>query len=651
MNTDPVSDFRGSMASYGMVYSGPILGDGALHRFSCDGDKSPASWYTLHLDAHPAGRFGCHRRGISQPWRAESNGNMDPKTRAEMTAQFAKEDAERKLKQEATHAATREKVSKLFASCLPATEDHPYLQRKCVPLLGDVRLSPNNELLIPMSDATGVLHSIQRIDTDGDKLFEPGGRVKGCLFKLSDRPDGPLILAEGYATGATCHQATGWSVWIAFSQQNLHYVSKDARKLFPSRTLILAADNDERLLSENDPCPRRGIHHATEAAKAVKGHVAIPEGFSDQDTTGTDFNDLAVTSGLESVRKILRCSFSDSEDWMAWVEDASDTLKESIPDPVEIVQGLVTEQSKVVIGAASKTYKTFLSMDMAISISHGLPCVGFPCQRRKVLYINLELKPSTFKKRIQTLCHAKGVSLDSNWLQHISLRGKLAGTNVSTIVSKIIALCKASDRSVCFLDPVYKVNLEGDENSSHDQTLLFNQLDRITTEAQSALILNDHFSKGNQSEKDPLDAIRGSSAKGGDLDCAIIIRPHKEKGSFTVDVVHRELPPIEPFVISWNFPLYERNQDLDPQDLKPLKRGRAVEFDFPKTLSAISNRTESHPVSLSEWATLANVKRTTLIYHRLEMHSKGWITTVGQGGNAKIAITQKGVSYCAGVEP
>ena len=42
-------------------------------------------------------------------------------------------------------------------------------------LLGD-------DLVIPLRDAPGVIHSLQFINREGDKRFMPGGRVQGCYY-------------------------------------------------------------------------------------------------------------------------------------------------------------------------------------------------------------------------------------------------------------------------------------------------------------------------------------------------------------------------------------------------------------------------------------------------------------------------------------
>ena len=147
------------------------------------------------------------------------------------------------------------------------------------------------------------------------------------------------------------------------------------------------------------------------------------------------------------------------------------------------------------------------------------------------------------------------------------------------------------------LDPVFKLNIEGEENSSRDQTVFFLQLDRLTTEAGCTVILNDHSGKGNQSDKDPLDVIRGSSAKAGDLDVAMVLRKHEVEGCFSVDMVHRELPRVEPFVLGWKYPLMELRTDLDPESMKKAKGGQSRKHDPLKLLARLIKDTTAEKPS------------------------------------------------------
>jgi len=232
--------------------------------------------------------------------------------------------------------------------------------------------------------------------------------------------------------------------------------------------------------------------------------------------------------------------------------------------------------------------------------------------------------------------------VDQSWFNHLSLRGKLSGLTVREIVTRIGEVAAKLGATVIIVDPLFKLNVEGEENSSRDQTVFCNELDRLTTEYNCTAIFNDHSGKGNQSEKDPLDVIRGSSAKGGDLDAAMVLRKHDVEGCFRVDLVHRELPPVEPFVIGWEFPLMRLRPDLSPDDMKKPKGGRTPSQAPERLCAAIATTTAENPISISAWAGLAKVSRQTLQGYLPGLRKNGWINTAGEGNTARQYLTEKG---------
>jgi len=133
------------------------------------------------------------------------------------------------------------------------------------------------------------------VPADGSKNFLRGGRVARCFFTLADKADGPLVLCEGYATGASIHEATGYAVLCAMNCGNLLSVAKAARELWPQREMIVAADNDQ--WTDGNPGQRKG----TAAARAIRAKLGVPR-FKDTATRPTDFNDLHIAEGLENVK-------------------------------------------------------------------------------------------------------------------------------------------------------------------------------------------------------------------------------------------------------------------------------------------------------------------------------------------------------------
>ncbi len=104
-------------------------------------------------------------------------------------------------------------------------------------------------------------------------------------------PGGMLLIAEGYATAATLHEATGLPVAVAFHVGNLMPVAQAYRAADPNLRILIAGDNDHQREREGRPKGNVGRLKAEAAAEAVGGAVLLPP-FTPQQQ-GSDWNDLA----------------------------------------------------------------------------------------------------------------------------------------------------------------------------------------------------------------------------------------------------------------------------------------------------------------------------------------------------------------------
>lgn len=298
--TDPVSDFLDAMGAAGIRPVEPIaekLTSGEPVRFRAYGDKPGRrnGWAWLHLDGVPAGVFRHYRLGVRTVWRAGSDPrSLSPAERRAIMAQARESEALRKAETEARQEAAAGIARNLWCDAGKANSAHGYLARKRLPAFG-IRQN-SNALLVPMVDCGFRLWNVQRIYPDGRKLFLRGGRTDGMFwshgaFVQDGRPSaGPLVIGEGFATMAAIHYATGHGVVAAMSARNLETVARTMRKLFPRRSLIVAAD-DDRHLSENI-----GLESAQRAAESIGGLLATPLPFGPETRSaesGADFADIA----------------------------------------------------------------------------------------------------------------------------------------------------------------------------------------------------------------------------------------------------------------------------------------------------------------------------------------------------------------------
>ena len=224
---------------------------------------------------------------------------------------------EAKIARERADAASR--AAAIWKDALPAREDHPYLARKQVPPVATLReidagkaaailgYAPKSKeepltgrlLVVPVKQGDD-LSTLELIDEAGRKAALYGrGTKAGGYWVTQKLPDGDgagltLLIGEGVATVLSAMEATGHPAVAALSSGNLPAVAKAMRERYPAAALVILAD---LVKATGAPDP-----HATKAAKAAGGVVAVPEFGPDRDPGMTDFNDMAAHLGLDAVR-------------------------------------------------------------------------------------------------------------------------------------------------------------------------------------------------------------------------------------------------------------------------------------------------------------------------------------------------------------
>jgi putative DNA primase/helicase len=285
--------FRAAMTDAGIECTGEIYADGRLHRFKAADDRERNSWYVLHLGPPTAGAFGCWKRGLKQTWCDRSN-NLSQGEWIEVRRRWEQADREHERTKTERQRKARRTAAWILARAKPVIT-HAYLNAKQVQSHGELR-EYRGALVLPLRDLDGELHSLQFTGADGLKNFLTGGRVTGCFFTLADKAEGPVVICEGYCTGASIYEATGHSVICCMNCGNLLDVAKAVRELWSQREIIVAADNDQ--FTDGNP----GLTKASAAAKAIHAKLAVPQ-FKDIANKPTDFNDLATVESLDAVKE------------------------------------------------------------------------------------------------------------------------------------------------------------------------------------------------------------------------------------------------------------------------------------------------------------------------------------------------------------
>ena len=303
---EALEQFRQAIKAAGLEAPDDIHGDGAIHRFSPNGRGSDKpAWYMLHVDGTPAGAFGDWRSGLQSNWCAKSDTVMTAAELADYRQRVKAMQVQREADTLATQQQASESALKRWNAAMPCTK-HSYLMAKGVKGHG-VKAEPDGFLIVPMRDTAGKLWNIERINPADSKYKRGlhGGRRTGCYHGIG-KPAGRLIVCEGYATGASLHEATGDAVAIAFNAGNLEAVAVALRAKYPALVLVVAADDDH--LTDGNP----GKANAKAAAQAVGGLLAVPSFPAGRPDKATDFNDLHQLAGLDAVKACMDAAIESS---------------------------------------------------------------------------------------------------------------------------------------------------------------------------------------------------------------------------------------------------------------------------------------------------------------------------------------------------
>lgn len=306
-------DVISQLTSAGLIIDHLIIGK--MRRCRVEGSREKKGWYCIHEitkddgDTLLVGSYGV--------WQGASNNATKIVLRGQSLTDDQKQALKKRLADDRKRAeANRQKeieraaqeADRVWRLALP-TGESDYLVRKGVQPFG-VRFTESGAIVIPMQDNSARVYGLQFIlpsthprkkKTGRDKEFWPAGMaMKGHYFILGGSPHRVLLIAEGYATAATLHQATGLPVAVAFNANNLLPVAENLRKRYRSVKILVCADDD--YLTDGNP----GATSAEAAALAVSGEWILPEFTVDRGGKKlTDFNDLQQLEGLHVVQKQL----------------------------------------------------------------------------------------------------------------------------------------------------------------------------------------------------------------------------------------------------------------------------------------------------------------------------------------------------------
>ena len=386
-----------------------IEADGEIHRCGVAGkERGKDGSYKAHLDS-PASLWWMNwRTGDEGIWHDQTGSQLTAEEQEALKERTRQARIARDKERDERYQSAAQKALYLWNKLDIANSDHSYLKRKGIDVLGEVRLTNTGRLVLPLWNEKGELTSLQYIDGNGEKNFLAGGRTSGSFCEIPASPDksnGPLLLCEGYATGASLHMATGYACVIGFNCGNLLPVAKTLRSRYPNREIILCADNDIHTRKPDGTPYNPGKEEGHIAADAIGAKLALCPVVNGR---STDFNDLHVAQGLEAVRRVIeaaRSITSPKGKRPLRCLNIADFITKEYPPRDMLLAPVMAVQSLSMVFAQRGIGKTYFSLSVAYAVASGGAIFGrwFAPSPARVLYIDGEMPAVTLQHRLQSI--------------------------------------------------------------------------------------------------------------------------------------------------------------------------------------------------------------------------------------------------------
>lgn len=294
---------------------------------------------------------------------------------------------------------------------------------------------------------------------------------------------------------------------------------------------------------------------------------------------------------------------------------------EDLRQPTELVKGLLHRSTKGVLGGSSKAGKTWILLDLAVSVATGRNFLHYSTTRAKVLFMNFEIQEEFFKERLGKVLEKKGLQPTDilETLDIWTLRGQKV--DAEDFLSSLAERIRNAGYSLIIIDPIYKLMVGRSESSTWGVGLLCHGIERLMEKSGAAVVYAHHFTKGNQAKKKAMDRMSGSGVFARDADTIITLTDHAMEGCFTVEMTQRNMASPKPFVVEWDWPLMIVRPDLDPADLNDDKKQNEHEVsDYLLSLL------KSSPLSTTAWQKAAEsggVSRATFFRRIAQLKESG----------------------------
>lgn len=209
-----------------------------------------------------------------------------------------------------------------------------------------------------------------------------------------------------------------------------------------------------------------------------------------------------------------------------------------------LIQDLWSRAAVGVIGGAAKSFKSFLALDLALSVASNTPALDrfdVDDPGRALVYLAEDSLPQV-RSRLEALCRHRGLDFQS--LDLVVITEPVLQLDTQRDQTRLRATVERFAPRILLLDPLVRIHAS-DENSSIEISRLLGYFRDLQRTHGLAIVLVHHVTKRNHSR--PGQALRGSSDLHAWGDSNAYLSRKDDRVTLTLE--HRAARPASPMAL------------------------------------------------------------------------------------------------------
>jgi len=307
---------------------------------------------------------------------------------------------------------------------------------------------------------------------------------------------------------------------------------------------------------------------------------------------------------------------------------------EAIPPPTFLIDDLLPASALAAVYGPAKLGKTFVVLDMALSVASGRPFFGHQVRKGTVVYVIGEGRTG-MGQRWRAWKAAHGVSYGVRF--HVLPRAvQLLEPRHMVEFRKELDLLDEAPALVVF-DTLARCFVGGEENSARDMGLAVNALDALKEQTGATVLVVHHTNRAGEEE-------RGSGSLRGAVDTMMALKEENDSLTLTC-VAQKDAAQFAPISIR----LVKSEQSLavaPPRPGTPQSAGKRARF----WLEILSRDFLGGPASQNEWKEAGGKSDATFYRARGDLLRLKYVAQSEKGNSTRFSVTPDGRAFLTDLE-